>query len=343
MNFDVAMPLTLFTITVFAMYLNDKAEKKLKAVFEEREFKVRDAVLLVAAISVAVSIIALIPQMAIMTIFLFAYSLLLFIFTYIFSDLKKAQAELFCLAFTIVGFVAGTISLFSSIFSDVCLAYGAAALYCLCGFSLVALVYEENRSRTVERWYLAVMPSALFLALYLFFNRTAIWFPYLLNIYGLIFAVLIILYFGSLFTWKTTLFFTGLLTATDVVLVLVTRSMVSAATHVSNLRLPVLIVLPTFPQITTSWGVLFMSLGLGDLFFAGLLAVQTYKKFGRNIALFSSVAMAVSFFIFEAFILNFGINAFPGTVMIICGWLPVMLFAYLKAKMAAKTSTSPLQ
>jgi hypothetical protein len=88
--------------------------------------------------------------------------------------------------------------------------------------------------------------------------------------------------------------------------------------------------LPTLPQATTEWGVLYISLGLGDFFFAGLMAVQTYKKFGKNLAVLSAAAMATSFFTFEALILNFEVRAFPGTLMIICGWLPIVLFKGLK-------------
>ena len=330
MYFDVAMPLTLFVVTVMATFLNDRVEKKLKATFEEREFGVKDAVMLVAAISVAVSLMVFVPQMAVMTIFLFAYSSLLFIFTYIFSDFQKTKAQFFCATFLIVSFLAATLSLFSMGVLEGMSAYGAVAFYSLFGFSFVALVFEEVRTNVGRRWYLAVLPSALFIILYAFYGRSHIWFPYLLDMYGIVFAILIILYLGALFTWKTTILFAGLLTAADTILVLVTRTMVSAATHVSALRLPVLVILPTIPAITTSWGTLYMSLGLGDFFFAGLITVQTYKKYGKKLAFLSAVAMAASFFIFEALILTYKLSAFPGTLMIICGWLVVMLSMLLK-------------
>ncbi|MEM2566972.1 MAG: hypothetical protein QXH20_00660, partial [Candidatus Bathyarchaeia archaeon] len=67
-----------------------------------------------------------------------------------------------------------------------------------------------------------------------------------------------------------------------------------------------------------------------DFFFAGLIAVQTYKKYGRQLAVLSAAAMAASFFIFEALILTFNLRAFPGTLMIICGWLPLLLLKALK-------------
>jgi len=329
MYFDIAMPLTLFLLTIVATFLDRKVEGKLRSVFEEKEFAVRDTVFLVAAIGVTVSLVVFVPQMAVMTIFLFAYSMLLFIFTYLFSDFQKARARLFCVAFLIVSFVAATISLFN-FGANITIAFGALAFICLSGFAFLALLYEENRIDTGERWYLAVFPPALFICLYLFFSRTPIWFPYLLNMYGIVFAILITLYLGSLFTWKTSLIFVGLLTAMDIILVLFTGTMVSAARHVSGLRLPVLISLPTLPAISTEWGQIYMSLGLGDFFFAGLLSIQTFKKYGKNFAVLSAIAMAMSFFIFEAFILTYELSAFPGTLMIIIGWLPLPLWKSLK-------------
>ena len=84
MRFDIAMPLTLFTITAVTVFLSRIIEGKLKFALGEREFRVRDAVLLVAAISVTVSLIIFVPGIAVITLFLFAYSVLLFIFTFLF-------------------------------------------------------------------------------------------------------------------------------------------------------------------------------------------------------------------------------------------------------------------
>lgn len=327
MYFDIAMPLTLFAVALIAMLLNSKVENKLKDVFEEKEFKVKDAVMLVAAISITISIVVFIPEMAIMTIFLFAYSMLLFTFTYVLSDLQRTKARLFFSAFLAASFLTAIFSLYS-IGTNNLIAYGSIAFFCLFAFAFLAMLHDEQRTGRQERWYLAVLPAALFIFLYIFFNSTRLWFPYLLNIYGLVFAVLIILYLGSLFTWKTTLIFVGLLTIMDIILVLGTGTMVSAASHVSELRLPVLIMLPTIPQIATQYGVLFMSLGLGDFFFAGLLTIQTLKKFGKKMAITSIIAMTVSFFIFEALLLNYQFRAFPGTVMIIVGWLPILAWTY---------------
>jgi hypothetical protein len=331
MYFDVAMPLTLFMITLVAMFLDEKVENRLKGVFEERKFNVRDAILLVVAMTVTVSLVVFIPQMALVTVFLFAYSMLLFMFTYLFSNVQKAEAKLSFIIFFIVSFLAATISLFN-LGASITFAYGTLTLFGLSGFTFIALLYERSRVKTGERWYLAVLPPALFLCLYLFFSRTRIWFPYLIDLYGIVFAVLIILYLGSLFTWKTTLIFVGLITVMDVILVLFTGTMVSAANQVESLRLPVLIYLPSVPQIVQNARTVYVGLGLGDFFFVGLIAVQSLKKFGKQFGLLSAIAMSASFFIFQIFMLNYGLAAFPGTLMIICGWLPLVLFKSLKAQ-----------
>ncbi|HVP92406.1 MAG TPA: hypothetical protein VMS94_01555, partial [Acidobacteriota bacterium] len=228
MYFDFAMPLMLFMVALVAMLLNGKVERKLKSAVEERELGVRDIIMLVVAMGVTISLVVFIPQLAIMFIFLFAYSMLLFIFTFIFSDFQKSKARLFCIAFLVASFLAGTFSLLSFGENNM-IAYGAIAFFCLFGFIFISLMYEEHRASTGERWYLAVLPPALFLLLYIFFGNTSIWFPYLLDTYGVVFAILIILYLGSLFTWRATLIFVGLLTIMDVILVLYTGTMVSAA------------------------------------------------------------------------------------------------------------------
>ena len=329
MYFDIAMPLTLFVVSTASALLAGKVERKLKSVLEEKEFSVKEAVFLVAAISVTVSLIVLVPQMAVMAIFLFSYSMLLFIFTYVFSDFQKTKAKLFSTTIFLTCLTAAIVSLFTFNNYNI-VAYGAIALLCLSAFTFITLLYEENRVVSGERWYLAILPPALFILLYLFYSGTPIWFPYLLNMYGVIFAILITLYLGSLFTWKTTMIFIGLLTVMDIILVLFTGTMVSAAMHISSLRLPVLVSVPTIPVIITERGTVYMSLGLGDFFFAGLIGIQSLRKYGKQFALLSLVAMSLSFFIFETILLNYKLGAFPGTLMIICGWLPLVAFKKLK-------------
>jgi len=325
MYFDVAMPLTLFAVTVVSLFLNRKVERKLRSTFEEREFRIRDVILLVVSISVMVSLIVLIPQMFLMIMFLFSYSVLLFIFTYLFSDFGRMRAKTFVSLLLVASFTVATLSLINFGANGI-LAYGALALYSLFGLTFLVLLYEETRTHTGERWYLAVLPPTFFLCLYMFFRMTPLWFPYLLNLFGALFSILIVVYMSSLFTWKTFLFFTSVLTFVDVILVLFTGSMVSAAQHVSSLRLPILMSMPTVPAILTRFGVLYVSLGLGDFFFAGLIATQSQKRFGDHFAVLSIIAMSISFFLFEAFMLNYEWRALPGTVMIVAGWIPLILW-----------------
>lgn len=338
MEFDLVMPVTLFVVTIVAMFLDKRVEGKLKGVLEEREFRIRDALLLVASLVVTVSVIVFIPDLAIMAVFLFSYSMLLFMFGYLFSNMSKGRTMKVLMVFIVIAIVAGAASLFSFVNlgwrNEVM--YGGLAFFGMAGFASVALIFERSRSEPKERWYLAVLPPAVFISFYLFFNRTPLWFPYLLDSYGAIFAVLIILYLGSLFAWKTTLVFVGLLTVMDTILVLVTKTMVSAATTISALKLPVLISLPTIPAILDEGTHIWMSLGLGDFFFAGLLTIQTNKRYGIRAALLSAVAMTISFLLFESYILTFKVHAFPGTVMIISGWIPMAIASEVAKRSSGK-------
>lgn len=320
LTFDVAMPIALFVVTLAAMLLDRRIEGKLKTTFEEREFRRRDAILFVVMISVAVSVIVFVPQMAITMVFLFSYSTLLFVFSYIFSGIRKRRAQLFCLGFGLAALVAGTVALLDP-FADSWMFYGGLATYGLAAFAFFTILYEQMRKTSGERWYLAVLPPALFLLLYLFYQGTLLWFPYFFNIFAIAFAILITLYLASLFTWKVVFIFAGLLTAMDIILVFGTGTMGEAATTLLNLGLPIAVVLPRIPiQGAISFG----GLGLGDFFFAGILATQTYKKFGEKTAVISALVMAFSLGLFYVIQLYFEIMFFPATVSILCGWLPVV-------------------
>jgi hypothetical protein len=120
--------------------------------------------------------------------------------------------------------------------------------------------------------------------------------------------------------------------------------MVQAAHSFTNLGLPVLVFLPNVPLVPAASGAInFLGyaprgLGLGDFFFAGVLAVQTYNKFGRKVAFAAVGAMAIAFGIWEAFLggiitwfasIGHPSGGFPGTLMIISGWAPVIVWAVL--------------
>src|SRR4030067_100370 len=126
-------------------------------------------------------------------------------------------------------------------------------------FLFIAIVYEQIKPDVSSRWYLAVFPPVLFLIVFFLFMYEPV--PLLslvlLDVAGALSAVLITLYLASLFTWKVRFIFAALLTVMDIILVLFTGVMVTAATHVAGVGLPGLISLATIPLIMTAPGLPF--------------------------------------------------------------------------------------
>jgi hypothetical protein len=300
--------------------------------------------LMVGMIVVAVSIIVFIPSLAIMAVFLFSYSSLLFTVSYAFSDMKKRRMTLYCGVFVVASILAGAAGLLGVLPPDLkVLGTIAFAGLAFCAFSV--WIYTQRSTGGKQKWYVAALSPALFLLLFFFFRETPIWFPYLLDVYGLIFAFLIVIYLSTLFKWKTVFYFAGFLTGMDIILVWVTGTMVQAANAVSSLGLPVMVAFPTIPFIKVEGDILFLRLGLGDFFFAGILATQTLKKFGKKTGILSVLTMSISFGIFELLLLNPSpFQALPATLPIILGWLPTIAVKMLierKQKKAAKLENTP--
>ena len=210
----------------------------------------------------------------------------------------------------------------------------------LFAYSMLLFIFTYLFSK--NRWYIGILPPAVFILLYAFARDTTVWAFYLSNVYGLVFAVLITLYMVGLFNWKTTAIFGVLITVMDIVLVLVTGTMVQAAEATRSLSLPVMVSVPLIPLIATGEGVLMLSLGLGDFFFAGLLGIQSLKKYGRRFAIFSVVGMIVSFFVFEVVLLNYLQRPFPGTLMIVCGWAPLAVWKELTQRKKTAVGNRPV-
>jgi len=256
MIFDVVLPMVLFLVTAATLYIHSKYEMRVESVFEERKLDYRYAVIMVAATGIMASVLLLIPDKAVMILFISAYSSLLFLFTY-----------------------------------------------------LVA-----------PKWYLAFLPPALFIAIYF----SPYWMSFF-NVFGIVFAILISVLLGSLFEWKTTAVFVALITIMDVVQVLVTGHMVESGVRiVEELQLPAMIILPTFPYMGG-----LSALGLGDFFLSGLLSIQTAQKYGRKLGFASAIIIAVVFLMFQTVLLNFNVQAFPATVIILSGWLIALAARYL--------------
>jgi hypothetical protein len=352
---DVAMPTALLIVVTVAMLLNKRAEGKLMATVEEKEFQTKDIILLIIFMAIIISAIAYtslinpgaVFENVLLVFFLSSYTVLLFTFSYVFSNLPKTRAQLLSVGFGVASLITGFACLLGPL-QDAYTVYRLIAFFGLAAFCFGATVYAQKKTSLKERWYVAVQPPAIFVLLFVFFNfinnkgTIAVWFPYLLDVFGLTFAILIILYLSSLFSWKTVGLFAALLTAMDITLVILTPAMVTAATSFTSLGLPVLVWLPNIPLITQSGGIVLRGLGLGDFFFAGVLTVQTYNKFGKKTAFIAAVGMAVAFGIWEAFlediinglkpIVGRDIGGFPGTVMIISGWVPIIAWKLLSER-----------
>jgi hypothetical protein len=363
-SLDLAMPLALFLVVTVAMILNKRTEGKLMATVEEKTFKTRDIILLIVLMAIVVSVIAVtsylnpgaIFQNILMIVFLSSYTMLLFTFSYIFSNLTRVRAQLLSLGFGVAALVAASASLLGPL-GDSLTIYRAVAFFALAGFCFAAVVYEQVKAASKSsRWYVAAQPPAIFVLLFVFFNflyggTLQVWYPIIMDVFGLTFAILIILYLSSMFNWKTVGLFAVLLTVMDIILVIGTPVMVGAAQQFTGLGLPVLVYLPNVPIVTRIVDgvstIAFRGLGLGDFFFAGVLAVQTYNKFGKKTAFVAAVAMAVAFGLWEAFlpdiitglipIVGRNIQGFPGTVMIISGWAPIIGFKLFGERNKTKT------
>jgi len=363
-SLDLAMPLALFVVVTVAMFLNRKVEGKLMATVEEKVFKTRDVILLVVFMAVVISVIAyssiVAPEQVLQNVFLLvflgSYTMLLFTFSYVFSNMKKRNAQLISLGFGIVGVVAGAVSLIAPL-NDAYTIYRAAAFFGLAIFCFGTIVFEEKKTNLKARWYIAAQPPAAFVLLFLLFNvfyagAVDIWSPFLMDVFGFTFAILIILYLSSLFSWKTVGLFAILLTIMDIILVIVTPVMVTTATTFTKIGLPVLVYLPNVPLVysETTGALLSRGLGLGDFFFAGILGSQTWKRFGKKTAIASLLTISVSFGLFELILLNpelrdaLPVPALPATLPILLGWLPVVAVKMFAARgQTQKETLSPSQ
>jgi hypothetical protein len=82
MLFDISVPSVLFLLTAASVFLYPKLEAKIKALVEERKFRIRDIASLIIFMGIAVSALVFIPSYAIQAFFLLFYSLALFVFVY---------------------------------------------------------------------------------------------------------------------------------------------------------------------------------------------------------------------------------------------------------------------
>ncbi len=350
MQFDVLMPLFLFSVPLLAVFLGKRAEGKLKSTLEEKEFGERETALFMAMIVVMVSVIFFIPSQTILVLFLFSYSSLLFTISYTYSDMSAKNVKTYCGLFIGAGILAA-LAAFSGVLPAELQIYGALSFAGLIIGGLMALFYALRKADSKKKWYLAALSPVLFLLLFIFYNQTNLWFPYLLDVYGVIFAILIVVYLAPMFNWKILFIYAIAITAIDIVLVWGPgHLMVQAANTLTNLNLPVLVWLPNIPPLYSEEGYLLLhGLGLGDLFFSGVLSFQTMKKFGSKTTLVSMAAVAVSFGLYEMLLMNpelaelLPVAALPATLPILTGWLPVIgIKTWLNRQKHSQPQSAPL-
>ena len=352
-SLDIAMPIALFMVVIVALLLNKRTEGKLMTTVEDKQFKTRDIVVLVIFMAIAVSGLALAamytPAMlfedAILVFFLFSYSMLLFTFSYVFSGIPKIRAQVVSAGFGTASTIAAVACALEPL-QDAFTIVRVSAFIGLAVFCFGVAIYQQKDTLQKARWYVAAQPPAIFVLLFVSFNflknsgTSAVWTPYLMDVFAITFAVLIILYLSPIFSWKTVGLFAILLTTMDIILVIGSTAMVTAATSITKIGFPVMVILPNFPiatqinPVTHASGIVFRGLGLGDYFFAGILAVQTLKKFGMKTAIIAVIAMAISFGIWEMFLLDIvkglipilgrDIKGWPATTCMLTGWAPVV-------------------
>jgi hypothetical protein len=305
MQFDLMMPLLLFLLPLMAVVLAKRAEGKIKAALEEKSFGNKDSTLFMIMIFVAISVILFIPDQTILVLFMFSYASLLFTFSYTYSNMRPKRLLLYCGTFAVASVLAA-VPAFSGILSPNIRNYGFAAFVALAACTVATLLYSLWKADAKRKWYVAALAPVMFLLLFLFYSQTSLWFPYLLDVFGLLFATLIIIYLAPMFNWKIIFIYAVAITIMDIILVWGPGNlMVQAADTLTSMNLPVLVWFPNIPPIFSSEGYLWLhGLGLGDLFFTGVLSFQTLKKLGTKTTLVASFAIAISFGINELMLMN---------------------------------------
>lgn len=86
MTFDLMLPTALILIALATILLYSKLEKRVKTLFEEKEFTIKDALLIVIAMGTMITVLVIVPSQAILVLFLWVFSVALFMITYLISQ-----------------------------------------------------------------------------------------------------------------------------------------------------------------------------------------------------------------------------------------------------------------
>ncbi len=99
---DVFLPSVLFLIGVIVVFLYSRLDKKIDRLLGGQELQLKHIILLVAAIGTMVTVILVIPEHALLGLFIFAYTAILLLFTFLFVPkwyLALVPPVLFLLSF----------------------------------------------------------------------------------------------------------------------------------------------------------------------------------------------------------------------------------------------------
>jgi hypothetical protein len=153
MQIDLVMPIALFLVVFVALILSKRLEGKLTETVEQKEFKIRDILLLVGFILIMVSVIAYTSIMnsggifenALLIFFLCTHTTILFTFTYTFSNTTKSRIQLISAGFGATAIIAGVASLIGSV-GDIYTTYRAIAFFILATFCFGTIIFEQQRN-----------------------------------------------------------------------------------------------------------------------------------------------------------------------------------------------------
>ncbi|RLG46649.1 MAG: hypothetical protein DRN90_06185 [Thermoproteota archaeon] len=160
---------------------------------------------------------------------------------------------------------------------------------------------------TGNRWISLLLPCFFYVCFFFFWNLG------LLNVFAIILAFGASLILANAFSWKASLAFVAVLTLIDVIHVFGTKMMVEVGYKGIQLRLPLMLLLPTFPAKG------YLGFGLGDLFVAALLTVKNWEKFGGRAGLITSAYIALFIGLIVPMVEKVG--ALPATLFISAGWI----------------------
>jgi peptidoglycan/LPS O-acetylase OafA/YrhL len=137
--------------------------------------------------------------------------------------MRPKRLTLYCSGFIIASILAGAAGILGvlstelRVYGDMAYTTLTIAFTVLASCAFFVLIYVRKKYNSKQKWYVAALSPALFLLLFIFFRGSVIWEPYLLDVYGILFAMLIVIYLGSMFSWKTVFLFAGFLTSIDMI------------------------------------------------------------------------------------------------------------------------------